>query len=79
MDKNYYRCHPVVHVDVEDSLKLFHDSNELIDDDSNVNIDLHHIPDFHTLIFKNMIFLSYKMNLPGIIKNMIIIFNWCTF
>jgi hypothetical protein len=51
MDKNYYQYHPVVHVDVEDNVKLFHDSNELIDDDSNVNIDLYHILDFHTFDF----------------------------
>jgi hypothetical protein len=52
MDKNYYQYHLVVHVDVEDNVMLFHDSNDLIDDDSNVDIDLDRIPDFHTFIFK---------------------------
>ncbi len=80
MDKNYYQYHPVVDVDVEDTVKLYHGSNELIDDDSNENIHLYHIPDFHTFIFfKHIIFSSKQINLPWIIKNMIIIFNWCTF
>jgi hypothetical protein len=51
MDKNYSQYHPVVHVDVVDNVKLFPVSNELIDDDSNVNIGPHHIPDCHTLTF----------------------------
>jgi len=66
-------------VDVEDNVKPFHDSNELIDDDSNVNIDPNHIPDFHTLKRFLNLFSKIDFNLPWIIKYMIIIFNWCTF
>jgi hypothetical protein len=51
MDRNYYLYHPVVHVDFEENVLLCPDSNEVIDDDSNVNIDHYHIPDFHTFIF----------------------------
>jgi hypothetical protein len=59
MDKNYYQYHLVVHVDVEDNVMLFHDSNDLIDDDSNEDIDLDHIPDFHTFIFQILFYFTH--------------------
>ena len=35
-------------MNVEDNVKLFHDSNVLIEDDSNDDISSHHTRDFHT-------------------------------